>query len=252
MARQAALALPCRYRVAAHFQPQRNISSRLHMLPCIEIEPTLPANAAVIWLHGLGADGHDFEPVVPQLRLPATAAVRFIFPNAPSIPVTVNGGMRMPAWYDILEMAIDRRVDQQQLVASADAVAALVEREIERGIDSRTIVLAGFSQGGAVAIHAALTHPRPLAGLLALSTYFATADSITPHAANRALAMELHHGSMDPVVPQALGMKARDLLHSMGYQPGFRSYRMEHSVCAEQIADISAWLQKVLPMTTHG
>ena len=119
-------------------------------LPCIEVEPKTSANACVIWLHGLGADGHDFEPIVPELNLPETAAIRFIFPHAPSIPVTINGGMVMPAWYDILEMNIERSVDEKQLLQSADAVRALIDREIERGIDNSRIIIAGFSQGGAV------------------------------------------------------------------------------------------------------
>ena len=150
-------------------------------LTCVEIEPSTPATASVLWLHGLGADGHDFEPIVPELRLPRDAGVRFVFPNAPAIPVTINGGMVMPAWYDILALDIGRHVDEQQLRQSADAVAALVDREIERGIDSRRIVIAGFSQGGAVAYQLALSDPRPLAGLLVLSAYFPTARTIRLH-----------------------------------------------------------------------
>ena len=215
-------------------------------LPCIEIEPEAPATAAVIWLHGLGADGRDFEPVVPELRLPRELAVRFVFPSAPAIPVTINGGMRMPAWYDILEMNIGRKVDERQLLASAAAVSALVDREITRGIDSRAIVLAGFSQGGAVAYQAALSYPKPLAGLLGLSTYFATAGSITPHAANRGLPIQIFHGSLDPMVPEELGHQAHTTLLAMGYKASYKTYRMEHSVCAEEIADISRWLQSVL------
>jgi phospholipase/carboxylesterase len=219
----------------------------MSQLPCIVVEPELPARAVVIWLHGLGADGHDFEAVVPELQLPTAMAVRFVFPTAPSIPVTINGGMRMPAWYDILEMSIERRVDERQLLASAAAVCALIEREIERGIDSRAIVLAGFSQGGAVAYQAALCFPQPLAGLLALSTYFATALSITPHPANRDLPILIGHGSRDPVVPEELGHRARSTLLAMGYKTLYKTYRMEHNVCAEEIADISGWLQTVLP-----
>ncbi|MBP8925022.1 MAG: alpha/beta fold hydrolase [Pseudomonadales bacterium] len=218
-------------------------------LPCIEIEPVLAARAAVIWLHGLGADGHDFEPIVPELRLPRELAVRFVFPNAPSIPVTINGGMRMPAWYDILDVSIGRRVDETGLLASAAAIRALVDREIERGIDSRSIVLAGFSQGGAVAYQVALTHPQPLAGLLALSSYFATALSIVPHPANRGLPIEIHHGSHDPMVAEELGHQAHSTLLAMGYKADYRTYPMEHNVCAEQIPDISRWLQRVLPAT---
>jgi phospholipase/carboxylesterase len=209
-------------------------------LPCVVVEPDRPARAAVVWLHGLGADGHDFEPVVPELRLPRELAVRFVFPTAPAIPITINGGMRMPAWYDILDLtSIDRRVDERQLLASATAVGLLVEREIERGIDSRRIVLAGFSQ-------LALSYPKPLAGLMALSTYFATAASITTHPANAALPVLVAHGTHDPIVPEALGRRTHDAMLALGHPVEYRSYRMEHGVCGEEIVDISRWLQKVL------
>lgn len=215
-------------------------------LPCIEIEAAAPADAAVIWLHGLGADGHDFEPIVPELDLPKSAAIRFIFPHAPSIPVTINGGYVMPAWYDILEASIDRRVDVAQLMKSADAIRALVTREVERGIASRRIVIAGFSQGGAVAIQTALTYPEPLAGLLGLSTYFATADSLRPDPANSTLPIQLCHGTADPVVPEIIGRQGCQRLRELGYQAGYKTYPMEHNVCMEEIADIAAWLKEVL------
>lgn len=221
----------------------------MSLLPCIVVEPTEAADAAVIWLHGLGADGHDFEPLVPELELPANLPVRFVFPTAPAIPVTINGGMRMPAWYDILEMSIERRVDETQLVASAAAIAALVEREIARGIDSRRIVLAGFSQGGAVALHAALCHPQPLAGVLALSTYFPTAATIRPHAANRGLPVRICHGRFDPMVAEALGERARSALLALGHPVEYSSYPMEHEVCVEEVTDIARWLQQVLPVS---
>ena len=150
------------------------------LLRCVEIEPSAQATASVIWLHGLGASGHDFEPIVPELQLPADLAVRFIFPHAPQIPVTVNGGMVMPAWYDILAMDIDRKVDEAGVLASADAVDALIKQEIARGIPSERIIIAGFSQGGAVAYQAALRHPQPLAGLLTLSTYCLLYTSPSP------------------------------------------------------------------------
>lgn len=217
-------------------------------LPAIEVETSdIPANAAVIWLHGLGASGHDFEPIVPELNLPASAGIRFIFPHAPAIPITVNGNYVMPAWYDIVSLELERKIDLHQLLASAQKVADLIDREIARGIASERIVIAGFSQGGAVAYQAALTYPRPLAGLLAMSTYFATADSVAPHGANRELPIAIMHGSGDPVVPEVLGHKARDTLVAMGYAPQYRSYPMEHEVCLEQIADIGQilrdWLQ---------
>ena len=163
------------------------------LLKCVEIEPAGDATATVIWLHGLGASGHDFEPIVPELQLPAGLPVRFVFPHAPDIPVTVNGGMVMPAWYDILAMDIDRKVDEAGVLASADAVDALIEREIQRGIPAHRIVIAGFSQGGAVAYQAALRYPQKLAGLLTLSTYMAM--PVTPSAANASLPVMICHRS---------------------------------------------------------
>ncbi|MFZ1388236.1 MAG: carboxylesterase [Thiolinea sp.] len=218
-------------------------------LPAVIVEPAQPATASVIWLHGLGADGHDFEPIVPELKLPPEAAIRFIFPHAPAIPVTINNGYVMPAWYDILAMDIDRKVDVKQLEASAQAVAKLIDRELEKGIPSERIVLAGFSQGGAVAYQTALTYPKPLAGLLAMSTYFATADSIQVDSANKGLAIEIFHGLQDPVVPESLGKKAQQRLQAMGYTPGYFTYAMEHSVNAAEVKDladfIKQWLLKV-------
>lgn len=215
-------------------------------LPCVEVEPAKTADAAVIWLHGLGADGHDFEPIVPELHLPDEAAIRFVFPHAPSMPVTINNGYIMPAWYDILDINIDRKVDEAQLLKSAAAVHALIDREIERGIDSKRIVIAGFSQGGAVGYQAALTYPKPLAGLLAMSTYFATQPSIQVNPANQNLPTEIYHGIYDPVVPEELGRKSAEQLAVMGFAPNYTTYPMEHSVCLEQIQAISAWLQKNL------
>ena len=214
------------------------------LLRCVEIEPSAQATASVIWLHGLGASGHDFEPIVPELQLPAELPVRFIFPHAPQIPVTVNGGMVMPAWYDILAMDIDRKVDEAGVLASADAVDALIEREIARGIPSERIIIAGFSQGGAVAYQAALRHPQPLAGLLTLSTYMAM--PVTPSSANASLPVMICHGSMDPMVPEQLGQRAAATLTELGYTPQYKSYPMEHMVCLEQIRDIGKWLTERL------
>jgi phospholipase/carboxylesterase len=148
------------------------------LLPAIEKETSARPDSTVIWLHGLGADGNDFAPIVPELRLPDTAAIRFIFPHAPAIPVTVNGGYVMPAWYDIMEMQIDRRIDSEGLMASARTINGFIDRELDRGIDSRRIIIAGFSQGGAVAYQVVLSHDKPLGGLLAMSTYLATADTL--------------------------------------------------------------------------
>lgn len=216
------------------------------LLPYEEINPSAPADSAVIWLHGLGADGHDFAPIVPELKLPGSLATRFIFPHAPSLPVTVNGGMVMPAWYDILDINIDRKVDVAQLVASAEAVQALIQQELDRGIDSKRIVLAGFSQGGAVAYQAALSYDRPLGGLLAMSTYFATADSLTPNPSNAALPIMIQHGDHDPIVPESLGREAQSRLAAMGYATEYQVYPMPHSVHPQQVQAISQWLQAIL------
>ena len=203
-------------------------------------------DACVIWLHGLGANGHDFEPIVPELGLPAGSAIRFIFPHAPQIPVTVNGGHRMPAWYDIMAMNIEREVDERQLRVSARAIQALIEQQIATGIDSRRIILAGFSQGGAVAYEAALSFDQPLGGLVAMSTYLATADSLTRHAANASLPILVLHGSRDGVVPELLGERACAQLKLWGYAPQFHNYNMEHSVCGAEIQEISRFFGRCL------
>lgn len=208
----------------------------------IEPRSGRPADACVFILHGLGADGHDFEPLVPALTLKEGLDVRFILPHAPRLPVTINGGMVMPAWYDIHEMSLDRRVDTRQLVSSAERIQALVQEQIDHGIDSRRIILAGFSQGGAVAYQAALSFPAPLGGLLAMSTYFATAETIELNEANRGLPIEIHHGSFDPVVPEALGKAAQQRLQALDYPVNYRSYPMAHAVCPQQVGDIAAWL----------
>lgn len=213
-------------------------------LDYIELETASNPTAAVIWLHGLGASGHDFEPVVPELGLPDGAAVRFIFPHAPNLPVTINGGMTMPAWYDIKAMDIDRVVDTEQLMASADAVAKLVDREIERGIPAENIVIAGFSQGGAVAYELGLTYPKRLAGVLALSTYFATAESIQRSEANAGIPINVYHGTFDPVVPESLGVRSVETLKDMGFEPSYQSYPMEHSVCLEEVLDIGRFIRQ--------
>ena len=216
-------------------------------LPCVEIEPNhRPADAVVIWLHGLGADGHDFEPIVPALGLPDSLAVRFVFPHAPSIPITINGGMRMPAWYDIKAMDLERVVDEAQLLDSARKATDLIEREIERGIDSRRIIVAGFSQGGAVAYHAALTFEKPLAGLMALSTYLATPELTRPSDANRQLPVQIFHGNADPMVALELGERATAQLREMGLSPARQTYSMGHEVCMEEIRDIAAFIARCL------
>ncbi|MDN6275229.1 alpha/beta hydrolase [Psychrobacter sp.] len=201
---------------------------------------------AVIWLHGLGASGHDFEPVVPQLGLSDDMAVRFIFPHAPKRPVTVNGGMVMPAWYDILEMSLERKVDIAQIETSAQQINDLIAREVERGVTPEHIVIAGFSQGGAVAYHVALSHPKRLAGLMTLSTYLATDDHIEYSEANKEMPILIEHGSHDPVVPVVLGEQAQQLLSGKGYSVAYHTYPMAHQVCMPQIQNIGKWLNAVL------
>lgn len=217
------------------------------MLKCEVLDPTGVADAAVIWLHGLGASGHDFVPVVPHLGLPDNHAVRFVFPHAPAMPVTINGGMVMPAWYDILAMSIDREIDLKQIKTSSAAICDLIQREVDAGIASDRIVLAGFSQGGAVVYHTALSYPETLAGLLTMSTYFPAAEEVQLSAANKALPVHIFHGNQDPVVPESLGHTANQVLQSMGFTPQYSSYPMQHEVCSEEIIDIGntlkTWLQ---------
>ena len=218
-------------------------------LNCVIVEHN-PSNKSidksVIWLHGLGASGHDFEPVVPELGLDPQLAVRFVFPHAPRIPVTVNGGMVMPAWYDILEMSLDRKVDVVQIEKSAAAIRDLIQREIEQGVNPENIVIAGFSQGGAVAYQTALTYPQRLAGLLTLSTYLAVEDTYNYTAINNDIPIKIDDGTQDPVVPIVLGQRANETLTNQGYQVEFNTYPMAHQVCLPQIKAIGQWLNKVL------
>jgi phospholipase/carboxylesterase len=218
----------------------------MSFLPCEIIETHTNINASVIWLHGLGASGHDFVPIVPELNLPADLGIRFIFPHAPSIPITINGGMVMPAWYDILAMNLEREIDTQHMMMSADAITALIEREIASGIDSKRIVLAGFSQGGAVAYQAALSYKKPLAGLMALSTYFATYKTIVPSTANKTLPIHVFHGTQDAMVPMVMAQQAMEVLQLLGHSFEYKTYPMDHEVCLEEIGDISQFLQKIL------
>ena len=218
----------------------------MNYLPHITIETGDKPKAAVIWLHGLGASGDDFASLVPHLKLPESLAIRFIFPHAPERPVTINGGYIMPAWYDILEMNIERKIDLQQIQKSSDAIVALIEREIARGIPSNKIILAGFSQGGAVAYHCGLSYQRPLGGILALSTYFATWRTLAVHPENQHIPVYLFHGTQDEMVPEVMGREAMRVLAEKGLQPEYASYTMGHEVCFEEIADISKVLQGLL------
>jgi len=215
------------------------------LLATIDIETGREPRAAVIWLHGLGADGHDFEPIVPELGLPAAPALRFIFPHAPHQAVTINGGAVMRAWYDVTG---DGRQDAAGIRSSQARVEALIARERARGVAARSIVLAGFSQGGAIALQAGLRHPERLAGILALSTYLPLPDTVAneAHAANRDVAIFMGHGTQDPVIPLSWATRARDHLVSLGYAVEWREYPMPHAVCAEEIEDVGAWLRVVL------
>jgi phospholipase/carboxylesterase len=212
------------------------------LLPTVEISSGDSPELAIIWLHGLGADGHDFEPIVPELELPFPA--RFVFPHAPVRPITVNGGMEMRGWYDILGFGMNMRQDAAGIRASAAAVTRLIDREIERGLAASRIVLAGFSQGGAVALHTALREPRSLAGVLALSTYLPLGDTLVAErsAANARVPIFMAHGSADPLLPLALAEGSRRTLEGLGYAVDWHVYPMPHSVCAEEIAAIAAWL----------
>jgi len=216
--------------------------------PVVELlsSDTAEVNAAVIWLHGLGANGHDFVPIVPQLNLPADYAVRFVFPHAPSIPVTINGGLVMPAWYDILQLDNLRNLDEAGLRGSAATVHALIRRELDRGVDSRRIVLAGFSQGGAVCFEAGLSCASPLGGIIALSTYFPTATSVVMQPAQQRLPILVCHGLMDSMVPEALGRASVESLQALGLAPEYQTYPMVHEVCIPEINHIGRWLQNLL------
>jgi len=219
------------------------------LLQTVEIETGPQPKATVLWLHGLGADGHDFEPIVPALVRPGERALRFVFPHAPVQPVTINGGMAMRAWYDIL--GFDRRAkeDAVGIRASAAAVAELIDREIERGMASERIVLAGFSQGGAIALHTALREPRPLAGVLALSTYLPLAASLASErsAAHSGVPIFMAHGTGDTVLPLSLAETSRAALLALGYAVEWHAYPMAHSVSMEEISAIGAWLAGLPP-----
>jgi phospholipase/carboxylesterase len=218
-------------------------------LGTVEVEPDLPADAAVILMHGLGADGHDFESLVPDLRLPRLPAIRWVFPHAPHRAVTINGGYGMRAWYDIESLDHHAGQDEAGIRESAGAVRALVQRERERRIAAHRIVLAGFSQGGAMALFAGLRQPERLAGILALSSYLPLSSTLAAeaHPANASVPIFMAHGTFDPVVPMPLGEGSRDLLRSRGYDVDWHTYPMPHRVSGEEVADIRDWLLRVLP-----
>jgi phospholipase/carboxylesterase len=224
--------------------PYRRVESE----DAIVLTPDRTPAASVIWLHGLGADGGDFAPVVEELRLPPSPAVRFVFPHAPMRPVTLNNGFVMRAWYDIPSLGPDRPEDEPGVRASAETVTALIEGEVASGVAEGRIVVAGFSQGGAMALHTGVRHPRRLAGIMALSAYLPLQSKLAAEAspANRETPILMCHGLHDGIVPVALGMRARDELQRLGGRVEWRTYPMEHQVNMAEIADIGDWLRRVL------
>ena len=216
----------------------------MNLLPCVEHETGPNPRYSVIWLHGLGADGNDFAPIVPELVDRAWPALRFVFPHAPVQPVSINGGMPMRAWYDIFGFDARAPQDEAGIRASIGAVEALMAREHERGVPSERIVLAGFSQGGAIALAAGLRHARPLAGIVALSTYLPISATLASErsAANARTPIFWGHGSADPVVVLQRGLDSRLVLEALGHTIDWHTYPMPHSVCADEIADLRRWL----------
>jgi len=214
----------------------------------VTLEPATPATACVVWLHGLGADGHDFVPIVPELGLPKDHAIRFIFPHAPVQPVTINGGMPMRAWYDIPSLTPAMRQDEAGIRASEQRINALIAQQTAAGIDSTRVVVAGFSQGGAIALHLGLRHPQRLAGLIALSTYMPLHDRVQAErsAANRELPVLMAHGRFDNIVPYDWGRDSARGLQALGYPVDWHEYPMQHQVCEEEIEEIGRWLERRL------
>ena len=226
-----------------------------NLLATLELQTGADPRFSVIWMHGLGADGSDFEPIVPELGLDSAPDVRFVFPNAPAIPVTCNGGYVMPAWYDIITLdSTTRRVDEAGIVRSRAAIRRLIERENRRGVPCQRIFLAGFSQGGAIAYTTALTHPERLAGVIALSTYIPTPQLLESEAtaANAGLEIFAAHGTEDDVVAPELGTRARDLLLRLGCPVAWHAYPMPHSVCIEEVIDIGRWLHERMAVLDRG
>lgn len=214
------------------------------ILPSIEIEPTTKAERSIIWLHGLGANGHDFVPIVNELKLPESLKIRFIFPHAPELPITINNGHVMPAWYDVLSLTSADRADEAGMRRSMIAIRQLIERETSRGVSPDHIILAGFSQGAAMALSVGLQHDKPLAGIMALSGYLPkAAQSGWPTAPTSSIF--IGHGLEDNIVPYALGKAAYLALNEAGYNVDWHSYSMGHAVCGEEIRDISAWIRSV-------
>ena len=215
-------------------------------LQTVEVETGAEPSASVIWLHGLGADGHDFEPIVPELRLPATLPVRFVFPHAPVRPVTLNGGMAMRAWYDIVSLDRGGPVDSAGINESSESLEALIDREEKRGIEAGRIVLAGFSQGGAIAINTMLRANKNVAGLMALSSWLALPDALKENALDTSIPVFMAHGQFDPMIPMQFGRASADAIIGAGFDVEWHDYPMAHAVCPQEIDDIRTWLVGVL------
>lgn len=221
--------------------PCVEVISSVEVTSGVEIEPN-NATHSIIWLHGLGADGHDFEPIVNELNL--QHAVRFIFPHAPSMPVTINNGMTMSAWYDIAAEQINQQQDESGIRKSQSSILALIEREIERGVKTKNIILAGFSQGGAIALHTGLRFDKPLAGIMGLSTYLPLVESVEKEISNenKNTSLFLAHGKLDSIIPLQLAIDTNTKLNQLGYTCELKQYQMEHSVCPDEIDHISDWI----------
>lgn len=213
-------------------------------LPCVEIETGPNPGHAVIWLHGMGADGNDFKPIVPELVDPAWPSLRFVFPHAPMRPITLNGGMMMRAWYDISGLEIAQKQDETGIRASIGLLEELITRENTRGVPSENIFLAGFSQGGAIVLAGGVRYAQRLGGIIALSTYLPIAGKtdVEAAAANRATPIFMAHGSLDPTIAHAMGEMSRNYLLQRGYVVEWHEYPMAHQVCAEEIADLRRWI----------
>ncbi|NMH59858.1 alpha/beta hydrolase [Alteromonas ponticola] len=220
------------------------------LLPFVEVNPSQDADACVIWMHGLGDSGHGFAPIVSQLALPQSHRIRFIFPHAPERPVTINGGMRMRAWYDIKSLDFNSRADVTGVVESSAQVRRLIEKQITNGIPANRILLAGFSQGGVIALHEGTRFNQSLAGIMALSTYMCEPEKLAgeAHAANKQTPIFVAHGEQDEVVPAFLGNTAFKVLKENGYNCTWHTYNMQHNVCMAEINDISAFINRVLPL----
>jgi phospholipase/carboxylesterase len=212
------------------------------------IEPYHTHRATIIWLHGLGADGHDFVPILPELNLPQSMGIRFVFPHAPVRPVTINGGMSMRAWYDVKNTDLLREEDAASIKDSSGIIEQYIATEVNAGIPSEQIVIAGFSQGGAMALHTGLRHASRLGGLLVLSGYLPLPERFCEEAStsNKTVPIMMCHGTFDPVIPASAGKQSRDFLEQEGYTISWHSYPMEHSVCIEEIQDVGTWLQTIL------